>query len=227
MFKTREGFYLIPTAEMTLTNLHKKQILKEEELPKRYCAYTPCFRTEAGKHGSETPGIYRVHQFDKVEMVTICKPENNEKELKSMLADAEELLKKLNIPYRVIILCTGDNGFKEALTYDIETWSPYLKRYMETSSVSTCTDFQARRMNTRYQDKKGQLKFVYTLNGSGLAIPRLLISILENFQTKEGNIKIPKVLWKYTGFREIKLKKQKSGKEKEGKMAKKKKKKRL
>ena len=205
MYKTREGFYLIPTAEMTLTNLHREETLKEEELPKKYCSYTPCFRTEAGRHGSETPGIFRVHQFDKVEMVTICKPKDNEKYLKEMLEDAEELLKKLKIPYRIIILCSGDNGFKEAITYDIETWSPALKKYMETSSVSSCTDFQARRMNTRYQNKEG-LKLVYTLNGSGLALPRLLIAIIENNQTAKGSIKIPKVLHKYTGFKEIKQK---------------------
>jgi len=209
MYKTREGFYLIPTAEMTLTNLHREEVLKEEEMPKRYYGYTPCFRTEAGSHGSETPGIFRVHQFDKVEMVTICKPEDNEKELKLMLTDAEELLKKLKIPYRVIVLCSGDAGFKEAITYDIETWSPYLKKYMETSSVSSCTDFQARRMNTRYQDKKeNKLKYVYTLNGSGLALPRLIIAILENNLQKSGDIKIPSCLWKYAGFKKIKAKKQ-------------------
>lgn len=208
MFKTREGYYLIPTAEMTLTNLHKKEILEEDELPKKYCAYTPCFRTEAGRHGSETPGIFRVHQFDKVEMVTICKPEDNDKELNSMLESAETLLQELNIPYRVIVLCSGDNGFKEAVTYDIETWSPYMEKYMETSSVSTCTDFQARRMNTRYQDKKeNKPKFVYTLNGSGLALPRLLIALLENFQEKDGSIRIPSCLWKYTGFKIIKPRK--------------------
>jgi len=207
MYKTREGFYLIPTAEMTLTNLHKKEILDEAELPKRYCAYTPCFRTEAGRHGSETPGIFRVHQFDKVEMVTICKPEDNQKEFDSMMDSAEELLKKLEIPYRVLAICSGDNGFKESITYDIETWSPFLKKYMETSSVSSVTDFQGRRMNTRYKDKKtNTLKFVYTLNGSGLAFPRLLIAILENNQQKDGSIKIPKALWKYTGFKVIKKK---------------------
>lgn len=207
MYKTREGLYLVPTAEMTLTNLHRGEVLKEKELSKRYSGYTPCFRTEAGQHGSETPGLFRVHQFDKVEMVTICKPEESDKEFKMMLNDAEELLKKLGVPYRVIVLCSGDTGFKESLTYDLETWSPYLKKYMETSSVSKCNDFQARRMNTRYQSKEG-LKFVHTLNGSGLAIPRLIISIVENNQNKDGSINIPKVLQPYmNGKKKIKEKK--------------------
>lgn len=207
MYKTREGLYLIPTAEMTLTNLHREEILNEKELPKRYYGYTPCFRTEAGQHGSETPGIFRLHQFDKVEMVTICKPEESDKEFRSMLSSAEEILQQLEIPYRVIILCSGDMGFKESLTYDIETWSPYLKKYMETSSVSKCGDFQARRMNTRYQAKTG-LVFAHTLNGSGLALPRLIISLVENNQNKDGSINIPKVLQKYmAGMKVIKGKK--------------------
>jgi seryl-tRNA synthetase len=194
MYKTREGLYLIPTAEMTLTNIHREEVLKR--LPKRYYGYTPCFRTEAGQHGSDTPGIFRIHQFDKVEMVTICNPKDSDKEFKSMVSDAEELLKKLEIPYRVIVLCSGDMGFKESLTYDLETWSPYLKKYMETASISKCGDFQARRMNTKYQSKEG-LKFVHTLNGSGLAIPRLIISLVECNQNKDGSINIPKVLQSY------------------------------
>ncbi len=202
MYKTREGLYLIPTAEMTLTNLHREEVLNEEELPKYYCAYTPCFRTEAGKHGTETQGLFRLHQFDKIEMVTLCKPKDEEKELKNMLSDAEEILKKLKVPYRVIILCSGDTGFKESITYDIETWSPFLKKYMETSSVSTCRDFQARRMNTKYIEKN-QREYVYTLNGSGLALPRLMISILENNQQKDGSIKIPTALHKYLNFKKI------------------------
>lgn len=210
MYKTREGFYLIPTAEMTLTNLHAGELLNENELPKHYFGYTPCFRTEAGKHGIETIGIYRVHQFDKVEMVTVCKPEDEKKELKNMLSDAEELVKKLKIPYRVIALCSGDMGFKESVTYDIGTWSPFLEKYMETSSISSCKDFQARRMNTKYLEKKtGQRKYVYTLNGSGLALPRLMISILENYQQKDGSVKIPSVLWKYTDFKKIEAKNKK------------------
>ncbi len=200
MYKTREGFYLIPTAEMTLTNLHRGENLTEDELPKRFYGHTLCFRTEAGRHGAETPGIFRLHQFDKVEMVTLCKPEDDEKEFDLMMKNAEGILKELEVPYRVIVLCSGDSGFKEAITYDIETWSPFLGKYMETSSVSSLRDFQGRRMNTRYHSKKtNKLEFVYTLNGSGLALPRLLIAILENNQNKDGSINIPKVLQSYMG----------------------------
>ena len=200
MYKTREGFYLIPTAEMTLTNLHRGEILTENELPKRFYGHTLCFRTEAGRHGAETPGIFRLHQFDKVEMVTLCKPEDDEKEFNLMMKNAEGILKVLKVPYRVIVLCSGDSGFKEAITYDIETWSPFLGKYMETSSVSSLGDFQGRRMNTRYHSKKtNRLEFVWTLNGSGLALPRLLIAILENNQNKDGSINIPKVLQPYMG----------------------------
>jgi len=211
MYKTREGFYLIPTAEMTLTNLHRGENLTEDELSKRYYGYTPCFRTEVGRHGVET-GIFRVHQFDKVEMVTICNPKDADKELKIMMDDAEELLKKLEIPYRVLLICSGDLGLKETITYDLETWSPHMKKYMETSSVSKCGDYQARRMNTRYQDKKeNELKFVETLNGSALALPRLIIAILENNQQKDGSIRIPKVLWPYmAGVKVIKPKESKN-----------------
>lgn len=208
MYKTREGFYLIPTAEMTLTNLHRESVLNHSELPKRYYGHTVCFRTEAGRHGSETPGIFRLHQFDKVEMVTICRQEDNEKELQSMLKSAEELLQLLEVPYRVILICSGDQGFKEAITYDIETWSPYLKKYMETSSVSSCTDFQARRMETYYYDEENNKKLVYTLNGSGLALPRLMIALMENNQNKDGSINIPKVLQSYMdGKKKIEIKK--------------------
>jgi len=209
MYKTREGLYLIPTAEMTLTNLHRGDNLLEDELPKRFYGHTLCFRTEAGRHGSETPGIFRLHQFDKVEMVTLCKPEDDDKEFDLMMKNAEGILKALEIPYRVIVLCSGDSGFKEAITYDIETWSPFLKKYMETSSVSSIKDFQARRMNTRYHSKKtNKLEFVYTLNGSGLALPRLLIAVMENNQLKDGSIKIPKVLQSYMGgLKKIEMKK--------------------
>lgn len=209
MYKTKEGLYLIPTSEMTLTNLHRGETLKENELPKRFYAYTPCFRTEAGRHGSETPGIFRIHQFDKVEMVTLCKPEDDKVEFDLMMENAEGILKELKIPYRVIILCSGDSGFKEAITYDIETWSPFMKKYMETSSVSSVTDFQARRMNTRYQSKKtNKPEFVHTLNGSGLALPRLMISVIENYQNKDGSISIPKVLQSYMdGLKKIEKRK--------------------
>jgi len=208
MYKTEENLYLAPTAEMPLTNLHQDSVLSESELPLRYCAYTPCFRTEAGKHGTETRGLFRLHQFDKVEMMSFSLPENSEKELKLMLEDAEKLLQMLKIPYRTIILCSGDMGFASAITYDIETYSPFLKKYLETSSVSNCKDFQARRMNTKFlRNKTNERKFVHTLNGSGLALPRLMISLIENNQQKDGSIKIPAVLQKYTGFKEIKAKK--------------------
>jgi len=204
MYKTREGFYLIPTAEMTLTNLHRGETLTEDELPKRFYGHTLCFRTEAGRHGAETPGIFRLHQFDKVEMVTLCKPEDDEKEFNLMMDNAEGILKALEIPYRVIVLCSGDSGFKEAITYDIETWSPFLGKYMETSSVSSLRDFQGRRMNTRFQSKKsGKMEFVYTLNGSGLALPRLLISVMENYQNEDGSINVPKVLVPYMGGKKV------------------------
>ncbi len=209
MYKTREGFYLIPTAEMTLTNLHRESSMALKELPKQYYSHTVCFRTEAGRHGSETPGIFRLHQFDKVEMVTLCKPEENQKELDFMMKSAEELLKKLEIPYRVLLICSGDQGTKESITYDIETWSPYLKKYMETSSVSSCTDYQSRRMKTYYVDEKNERKLVYTLNGSGLALPRLMIAIMENNQNKDGSINIPKVLQPYMdGMKLIEVKKE-------------------
>ena len=207
MYKTTERLFLNPTAELPLTNLHQDSVLSESELPLRYCAYCPSFRTEAGKHGTETRGLFRLHQFDKVEMMSFTLPENSDKELKSMLEDAEKLLQLLKIPYRVIILCSGDLGFKEAITYDVETYSPFLKKYMETSSVSNCKDFQARRMNTKFlRNKTNEREYVHTLNGSGLALPRLMIAIVENNQQADGSIKVPSALWKYTGFKVIKKK---------------------
>jgi len=206
LYKTREGFYLIPTAEVPVTNLHADEILAEKDLPKKYVAFTQCYRTEAGKHGAETPGIFRLHEFEKVEMVYICKQEDSWKLLEEMTNRAEKLLELLKLPYRKIILATADAGFASAKTYDFEAWSPFLKKYLETSSCSNCTDFQARRMNTRYQTKNG-LKFVHTLNGSGLATSRLLISLVENYQQKDGSIKIPAVLQKYLGKKFIGKKK--------------------
>lgn len=203
VYKTREGFYLVPTAEVPLTNLYAEEVLQEKELPKKFVAFTQCYRTEAGRHGSETPGIFRLHEFEKVEMVYICKQEDSWDFLEEMTKRAEKILELLELPYRRIVLATADAGFASAKTYDLEAWSPALKKYLETSSCSNCADFQARRMNTRYQSKDG-LKFVHTLNGSGLATPRLLIALIENNQQKDGSIKIPKVLWKYTGFKEIK-----------------------
>ncbi len=196
VYKTREGFYLVPTAEVPVTNIHANEILNEKDLPKKYVAFTQCFRTEAGRHGSETPGIFRLHEFEKVEMVYICKSEDSWKLLEEMTARAEKLLQLLKLPYQKKLLATADAGFASAKTYDLEAWSPALKKYLEVSSCSNCTDFQARRMNTRYQGKDG-LKFVHTLNGSGLATPRLLISLVENYQQKDGSIKVPAVLQKY------------------------------
>ncbi len=198
VYKTREGFYLVPTAEIPLTNLYSEEVMQEKALPKKFAAFTQCYRTEAGRHGSETPGIFRLHEFEKVEMVYICRQEDSWNFLEEMTKRAEKILELLELPYRKMILATADAGFASAKTYDLEAWSPSLKKYLEVSSCSNCTDFQARRMNTRYQSKEG-LKFVHTLNGSGLATPRLLIALIENNQQKDGSIKIPKILWPYTG----------------------------
>ncbi len=196
LYKTNEELYLIPTAEVVVTNIYSDEILNEKDLPKKFVAFTQCYRTEAGRHGSETPGIFRLHEFEKVEMVYLCRQEDSWKFHEEMTARAEKILDKLKLPYRKVLLATADAGFASAKTYDLEVWSPYLKKYLETSSCSNCTDFQARRMNTRYQSKEG-LRFVHTLNGSGLATPRLLISLIENYQQKDGSIKIPLVLQPY------------------------------
>ncbi len=212
LYKTREGLYAIPTAEAPLTNLHAGEILKEKELPKKYVAFTECYRTEAGRHGTETRGIFRLHQFEKVEMVYICKQEDSWKLLEQMTKRAEKILEKLKIPYRRIVLATEDASFASAKTYDLEVWSPYLKKYLEASSCSNCTDFQARRINTRYEEK-GEIKTAHTLNGSGLALPRLIISLIENYQQKDGSIKIPAVLQKYmNNQKKIQIKKSKKKK---------------
>ena len=200
LYKT-EDLFLIPTAEVPVTNLHSGEILLEKDLPKKYCAFTECYRTEAGRHTGEE-GLFRLHQFEKVEMVYVCKPEDSWDFLKEMTSYAEDILKLLELPYRKILLATGDASFASAKTYDLEIWSPGMNRYLETSSCSNCTDFQARRMNCRFQSREG-LAYVHTLNGSGLALPRLMIALIENNQQKDGSIKIPKVLWKYTGFKEI------------------------
>jgi len=196
LYRTREGVYLIPTAEVPVTNLHANEVLNINELPKKYCAFTQCYRTEAGRHGSETRGIFRLHQFEKVEMVKIVHPNTSWDELEDMREKAEKILELIGIPYRTIILATKDAGFASSKTYDIECWAAADERYLEVSSVSNCVDFQARRMNTKFREKDGN-HYVHTLNGSGLALPRLMISILENFQDKNGNIDIPKVLQPY------------------------------
>ena len=204
LYKTQDGFYLIPTAEVPMTNLHANEVLEEKDLPKKYTAFTPCFRTEAGRHGAESRGIFRLHQFDKVEMVMFSKQEDSWKALEEMTLYGEKILEQLEIPYRRKVLASEDMGFASSKTYDLEVFAAASKRWLETSSCSNCTDFQARRMNTKYKTKT-ETKFVHTLNGSGLATPRLLIALLENNQTKQGTIKVPKSLHPYmNGVKEIK-----------------------
>ena len=199
-FKTTDGRWLIPTAEVPLTNLVRDSILEEKNLPLRMTAFTPCFRSEAGSAGRDTRGMLRVHQFPKVEMVSITKVEESEAELERMLGCAEEVLKRLDIHYRVMTLCSGDMGFGARKTYDIEVWLPGQDAYREISSCSVCGDFQARRMNARYR-VEGEKKptFCHTLNGSGLAVGRTLIAVLENYQNEDGSINVPEVLQPYMG----------------------------
>jgi seryl-tRNA synthetase len=196
-FCERDGLYLIPTAEVPLTNLFRDTILEEKDLPIYLTAYTPCYRREAGAYGKDIRGIIRQHQFDKVELVKIVHPDTSDQELERLTADAEEILKLLGLPYRVVALCTGDLGFASAKTYDIEVWFPSQNKYREISSCSNCTDFQARRMNTRFKDSEGRKRFVHTLNGSGLAVGRTLAAILENYQQKDGSVIVPEVLRDY------------------------------
>jgi len=193
-------YFLIPTAEVPLTNVHREEMLEREDLPIKYAAYTPCFRREAGSYGQDVRGLIRQHQFNKVELVKLSEPETSYDELESMVRDAEEVLKRLVLPYRVIELCTGDLGFASARTYDLEVWLPGQGAYREISSCSNCEDFQARRAQIRYRkDKKGRPIFVHTLNGSGLAVGRTLLAILENYQQKDGSVVIPEVLRPYMG----------------------------
>ena len=200
LFKCENGLYLVPTAEVPLTNLHRQEILNDDDLPLYYAAYTACFRKEAGSYGKDVRGLIRQHQFNKVELVKICRPEDSYQELETLTINAEEVLKRLEIPYRVIVLCTGDMGFSAAKTYDIEVWLPAQGRYREISSCSNCEDFQARRAMIRYRSKeKEKVNFVHTLNGSGLAVGRTLIAILENYQQKDGSVVIPDVLRPYVG----------------------------
>ena len=205
LFKTREGMYLIPTAEVQLTNIHAGEVLDADDLPLKYCAYTPCFREEAGSAGRDTRGLIRVHQFDKVEMVKFSKPEESFNDLELMVEDAENILRLLGLPYRVISLCTGDIGFSSAKTYDLEVWLPSYNDYKEISSCSDCVDFQARRANIRYRDPdsfKGT-RYVHTLNGSGLAVGRTMAAVIENYQQADGTIKVPDVLVPYMGGVEL------------------------
>ncbi|MGI6217856.1 MAG: serine--tRNA ligase, partial [Coriobacteriales bacterium] len=204
LYKTTGGLYLIPTAEVQLTNIHRDEILEEETLPRKYCAFTPCFREEAGSAGRDTRGIIRVHEFDKVEMVKFATPETSFDELESMVVDAENILQKLGLPYRVVNLCTGDIGFSAAQTYDLEVWLPSYNGYKEISSCSCCTDFQARRANIRCK-KAGEkrTRYLHTLNGSGLAVGRTMAAVLENYQLENGTVEIPEVLRPYMGGREV------------------------
>ena len=197
--ETKHTQYLIPTAEVTLTNTVAGQILPEKALPLKLTAHSPCFRSEAGSHGKDTRGLIRQHQFDKVEMVQIVHPEQSYAALEEMVGHAENILKALELPYRVITLCTGDMGFSAAKTYDLEVWVPAQNTYREISSCSNCEDFQARRMKARFKDENGKNRLVHTLNGSGLAVGRALVAVLENHQNADGSINIPAALRPYLG----------------------------
>ncbi|HDS09689.1 MAG TPA: serine--tRNA ligase, partial [Firmicutes bacterium] len=193
-----DDLYLISTAEIPVTNIHSQEILDGNLLPLKYCAYTTCFRREAGSYGKDTKGMIRVHQFNKVELVKFVKPEDSYNELESLTSDAEKILRLLNLPYRVVVLCTGDLGFSAAKTYDLEVWIPSQHRFREISSCSNFEDFQARRAGIRFKrDRKSKPEYVHTLNGSGLAIGRTMVAIMENYQNKDGSITIPEVLQKY------------------------------
>lgn len=199
--------FLISTAEIPLTNLNRTRVLAEAELPVKLTAYTPCFRKESGTYGKDTRGLIRNHQFDKVELVMLSKPEHSYQMLEIMVSDAQEILKELGLPYHVVELCSGDIGFSSAKTYDIEVWMPSENRFREISSCSNCLDFQARRMGMRFKNAQGKLEYVHTLNGSGLAVGRTFAAILENFQQKDGSVIIPPALRPYFGKDKIEAKK--------------------
>jgi len=200
----KDDLFLVGTAEQSIGTMHADEIFEEKDLAKRYIGFSTCFRREAGSYGKDTKGIFRVHQFDKIEMFSFCHPDKSAKEHQFILSLEEKLMKLLKIPYQVIHICTGDLGNPAASKYDIEVWIPSEQRYRETHSASNCTDFQTRRLNIRYRDKNNKLKFVHTLNGTVFAIGRIIIAIIENYQQKDGSIKIPEVLQKYTGFKIIK-----------------------
>jgi seryl-tRNA synthetase len=203
-FIEKDGLYPIPTAEVPITNIFRNEILIEKDLPVKYVGYSACFRREAGSYGKEYKGFLRVHQFNKVEMVKFVKPETSYDELEALVKDAEDILQALKIPYRIILLCTGDLSFSAAKCYDIETWSPAENKWLEASSCSNFENFQARRANIRYKNEQTKKpEFVHTLNGSGLATSRLMVSLLENYQTPEGKVIVPDVLQEYTGFNVI------------------------
>jgi seryl-tRNA synthetase len=195
----KDDLFLIPTAEVPVTNLHRGEILSHGQLPIFYTSYTACFRREAGAYSKDTRGMQRIHQFDKVEMVKFVHPESSERELETLTRNAEEVLEALGLPYRRVLLSTGDMSFASAKTYDLEAWAPGVDKWLEVSSCSNFTDFQARRLDTRFRDQDGKVKFVHTLNGSGLALPRTVIAILENYQKPDGSITIPEALRPYLG----------------------------
>ncbi|MDE7395126.1 MAG: serine--tRNA ligase [Clostridiales bacterium] len=198
-----EDYFLVPTAEVPVTNMHRGEVLDKAQMPIWYCAYTACFRAEAGSAGRDTRGLIRQHQFNKVELVKFATPETSYAELESLTAEAESILKKIGLPYRVVCLCTGDLGFSSAKTYDIEVWMPSYNRYVEISSCSNFEDYQARRMNIKYKENGKVMGFVHTLNGSGLAVGRTTAAILENFQNADGTVTIPEVLVPYMGVEKI------------------------
>jgi seryl-tRNA synthetase len=197
--ETGEKFYLIPTAEVPVTNIVRDEILAAARLPLKYVCHTPCFRSEAGAHGKDTRGMIRQHQFDKVELVQIVRPETSYDAHEELTAHAETILKRLGLPYRVMTLCTGDTGFSSAKTYDLEVWLPSQNTYREIPSCSNFEAFQARRMQARFRNEKGKTEFVHTLNGSGLAVGRTLIAIMENYQCADGGVEIPVALQPYLG----------------------------
>ncbi len=203
LFCTTDKRWLIPTAEVPLTNIVSNEIIDKRDLPLRFVAYTPCFRSEAGSYGKDTRGMIRQHQFDKVEMVQISHPDSSYNILDEMVTHAENILQKLELPYRVVLLCKGDMGFGAAKTFDIEVWLPSQNTYREISSISNCEDFQARRLKARYKDADGKNKFLHTLNGSGLAVGRTLVAILENYQQENGDIKIPQALVPYMDGKKV------------------------
>jgi seryl-tRNA synthetase len=203
LYKAGDDHYLIPTAEVSLTNTVRESIMDADALPKRLTAHTPCFRSEAGAAGRDTKGMIRQHQFNKVELVSICHPDESEAEHKNMLRCAEAVLQKLELPYRVVELCTGDLGFGARRTFDIEVWLPSQDTYREISSISNCGDFQARRMQARYKHAEKDNRFVHTLNGSGLAVGRTLVAVLENYQNEDGTITVPNALVPYMGGLEV------------------------
>jgi len=195
----RDGFFAIPTAEVPVTNFHRDEIIESSELPLKYCGYTPCWRREAGSYGKDVRGLNRLHQFDKVELVKLVHPDTSYDELEQLRNDAEDLLKILNLPYRTLLMCTGDMGFTQTKKYDLEVWSPGQNRWLEVSSCSNFESFQARRMMIRFRDEDGKPKILHTLNGSGLALPRVVSAILETYQEPSGKVRLPEALKPYLG----------------------------